>query len=378
MSNIVPTVPQGQTPPGGTTQPVTTAPTIPTVPAFGTQKRTTNEILAGRPQYDRTLRASSTLQEKLKIMEKATVGAITKLQSVDFESITAEGDNSKFENSLEVDSFLSNLESHFHRFDIIHFFSNFPVLEEPLNSESDRFRNGATIDLFSVWDQIGKGKLISATQIADTIQWIRAFSTDESVSYIEDLDWSHQYLLNSMEPELLETVHSTLRHEYSPEQQGGPLTLAIIIDEVVNLSDSAIDHMIETIHQYDIKAVEGENIDTVCRRFRYAFKRLENNNSLSSDLTRSLHKVFTSTSHERFNMYMNQWFCSIENGTVPTPSYQGILSKAKFHYSNFKCSGQWTSTEPTKSVFKTTANINKKPLKCHWCGDKNHIRPNCP
>ena len=82
MSNIVPTISQGQTPPGGITQPGTTAPTFPTAPAFGTQKRTTNEILVGRPQYDCTLRASSTLQEKLKIMEKATVGAITKLQSV--------------------------------------------------------------------------------------------------------------------------------------------------------------------------------------------------------------------------------------------------------------------------------------------------------
>ena len=197
-------------------------------------------------------------------MEKATLGVTPKLQSVDFESITAEGDNSKFENSLEVDSFLSKLESHFHRFDIIHFFNHFPVLEEPHQSESDRFRSGTTIDLFSVWDQIGKDKLISTSQIADTIEWIRAFSTNESASYIEDLDWSHQYLLNSMEPELLETVHSTLRHKYSPAQQGGPLILAVIIDEVVNLSISAINHMIKTINQYDSKSIEGENIDTVC------------------------------------------------------------------------------------------------------------------
>ena len=139
MSNIVPTVPQGQTPSGRPTQPGTIAPTIPTIPAFGTQKRTKDEILTGCPLYDRTLRASSILQEKSKIMEKATLRATPKLQSVDFESMTAKGDNSKFENSLEVDSFLSKLESHFHRFDIIHFFNHFLVLEEPLQSESDRF-----------------------------------------------------------------------------------------------------------------------------------------------------------------------------------------------------------------------------------------------
>ena len=107
MSNIVPTVPQGQTPAGATTQTGATTPTIPTLPTFGTQKRTTNEILACRPQYYGTLQANSTLQEKLKVMEKATLGSIPKLQSVDFKSITAKGDNSKFENSLEMDSFLS-------------------------------------------------------------------------------------------------------------------------------------------------------------------------------------------------------------------------------------------------------------------------------
>ncbi len=201
-------------------------------------------------------------------MEKATLGAIPKLQSIDFESITAKETIQILKIVLnQVDSFLSKLEPHFHCFDIIHFFSHFPVLNELLQDESDHFQNGTTINLLSVWDQIGKDKLISACQISDTIEWIRTFSTPELASYIEDLDWSNQYLLNSMEPELLETVHSTLRHEYTPAQQGGPLTLAVIIDEVFNLSDSAIDHMIKIIRQYDIKAVEGENIDTVCRCF---------------------------------------------------------------------------------------------------------------
>ena len=126
MSNIVPTSPQGQTPAETTTQTGVTAPTIPTLPNFGTQKRTTYEIFSGRPQYEHTLQATSMLQEKLKLMEKAILGTIPKLQSVDFESITTEGGNSKFEISLEVDSFLSKMESYLHCFGIILFFSQFP------------------------------------------------------------------------------------------------------------------------------------------------------------------------------------------------------------------------------------------------------------
>ena len=67
-------IPGGQTPAGSTTQAGATAPMIPTIPASGTQKRATNEILAGRPQYNRALQATSMLREKLKIMKMATPG----------------------------------------------------------------------------------------------------------------------------------------------------------------------------------------------------------------------------------------------------------------------------------------------------------------
>ncbi len=90
---------------------------------------------------------------------------------------------------------------------------------------------------------------------------------NDSASYIEDLDWSYQYLLNSLEPNLLKTVLCTLCHDFAPSQQGRPLTLAIIIDEVINLSKSAITYINKSIHQYGIKTVKGENIDAVCRQF---------------------------------------------------------------------------------------------------------------
>ena len=111
-----------------------------------------------------------------------SLGVIPYFQSVDFESIIAEGDNSTFENSLEVDTFLSKMESHFHHFDIIHFFRQFPVQDEPNQDESDHFPNGNTTDLVSLLDQFGKDNLISTTQIADIIEWVRAFSTDNSDS----------------------------------------------------------------------------------------------------------------------------------------------------------------------------------------------------
>ena len=87
---------------------------IPAALSFATQKRSQTQILANHPKYDRALRNSVSVPEKLKIMEKATTGSTSKLRSIVFEFITAEGDSTKFESSLEVDSFLAKLESHLH------------------------------------------------------------------------------------------------------------------------------------------------------------------------------------------------------------------------------------------------------------------------
>ena len=226
---------------------------------------------------------------------------LQKCSVADFESIIAE-DSLECENSLGVFySFLSKMGSYFHRFDITHFFSHFPVLDPPLNDESDRFQSVNTINLFSIWDQIGAEKLISTNTIPKTIGWIYAFEDTDSTSYIKDLDWSQPYLMNQLEPEVLETVLSALCHDFTPSQQAGPLTIVIIIDEIIILSKSDIDHMIETICQYNRKTVEGEYIGSICRRFQYDFHRLQNNKTLSSDLTRKFHKVFTTKNHDTFN-----------------------------------------------------------------------------
>ena len=69
-SNPAPTVSN----PTATTSGVHTG-NIPAAPSFATQKRSQTQILANRPQYDRTLRKSVSVPEKLKIMEKATTGS---------------------------------------------------------------------------------------------------------------------------------------------------------------------------------------------------------------------------------------------------------------------------------------------------------------
>lgn len=111
-----------------------------------------------------------------------------KLQRINFESITVEGDPTKFESSLEVDYFLDKLESHLYHFVLAPFFTVFLLLEHTLNNESDRLRNGRTINLLTNWDQIGESKSITTNQIAKTIERIQSFEDATSSSLIKDLD----------------------------------------------------------------------------------------------------------------------------------------------------------------------------------------------
>eukprot|EP00957_Ditylum_brightwellii_P004294 326349-Ditylum_brightwellii.AAC.1 len=79
-----------------------------------------------------------------------------------------------------------------------YFFTNFPVFDDPTdpNDPLDRFRNKKKINLLTKWDKIGDspGDEITIDQIADTIQWLKTYLTEDMELYIEDLEWTHKSL----------------------------------------------------------------------------------------------------------------------------------------------------------------------------------------
>jgi len=125
------------------------------------------------------------------------------------------------------------------------------------------------------WDQIGTEKQITLEQIADSLEWMKLYATEASASFLDDIDWSHTFLLNSMEEDLQESVHMALVKSFKSESMGGPLTFAVTIDKIINLSETAIEGMISHIKQYEIRKVPSENVEKVCRRFQYALKIIE-------------------------------------------------------------------------------------------------------
>ena len=343
-----------------------------------TSVRSLEEIGEGKPQYSRRLRSSVTLKEKLSIMKEATLGLNIKISKIDYERLDENANEEQLENNVEVETFISKMKTHLLRFDMRKIFEKFPVLEpsnDP-NDEPSRFKNKQTVDLLKSWDRVGEDKPIKLSTIGDTLKWMKTYASASSSSFLEDMEWSHTFLMNSMDEGLHEAVQSTLENEYSPSEQGGPLTFAVMIDKVINLSEGAIEGMTVHLKEYKINKIPGEDIEKICRRLRFALRRLENNGSLTKDVVASLFKTFQTTSVDEFNAMFALWKRTIDLEGAKRPDYQTILNKAQLWYKNLKIAGEWTTLDVTKdsSAFK----VSEPSVICHHCGEPGHKKPNCP
>ena len=186
---------------------------------------------------------------------------------------------------------------------------------------------------------------------------MKRYTTESSAYFLDDINWSHTFLMNSMDDNHQETVHITLSKTYPGESVSGPLTFALMIDQIINLSENAIESMIKHSKDYDIKLIPRENIEKICRRFQYALKKLQNNESLSKDLITALFKVFQTTSISEYNEMFKYWKRSLDILGVERGPYQDTLDKALEWFSNMRIAGEW-KIGSIKSSFKSEVDSN--------------------
>ena len=350
MSTTTPSVPSSSAPStapaAGTVAPTPVAAPIivPPTQKFGkTVVRSKEQKSGQRAQYSRNWRENCTSKEKSQFIKDATTGLTKKISKIDYDKIHTTDADFFLEKNISVETFIDNIRKHCVRYDIAYTFQNFPLLDEPVGGDEwTRARNGRTIDLFEEWDQIGEGtnKKLSVEQISETINWLKDHTIPECESYIDDLDWTHLFILDSVDEALETELSSRLRHDFEAWELGGPLTFGLMIDRCINLSTLAIDNLKRSLKVYDIKTVPGENLDTVIQRFEYAFQRLENNNAVDSDLERSLFKVFQTTSVDSFNALINHWEKTSALETT-TPSYCEMFKKISQYYKDARLEGDW-------------------------------------
>ena len=118
-----------------------------------------------------------------------------------------------------------------------------------------------------------------------------------------------------------------------------------MIDNCINLSETAIDALKESIIKYQIKGTKGENIEVLSKRFKYSFKRLENNNAVTRTLIQSLFSVFQTSSVDEFNSFFSQWERSNDHSDSVLPSYSKILDEAEYQFTKMRIKGTWSGVD---------------------------------
>ena len=350
---------------------------LPTGPTFASAAvRSENSIALTKAQFPKSYRAAATAEERMKICKEACTGSAMKLKKIDYSKMVQESfSDDQFDSIVGMTTFLSTMKQHFVKYDMAYFFQFFPDLEpsetgDP-NNQHDRFRSKKTVNLFDRWNQIGVKKDFILTKIADVVGWLQMYTDTSSNAYLEDLEWTHKYLMASMDPELAVAVQDVLNEQFAEHQQGGPLTFAVMLDQAVNLSPTVITNIQASIRSYSIANVPGEDIELVSRRMLHVFRSLENNRCLSADLVQHLFTLLSSTSVDRFNSLIQQWENSVLMGAEAMPTYKDILLKAVIYYKRLNSLNAWTPSA-SGSVFKAATR------RCHQCGSEDHIRPDCP
>ena len=307
--------------------------------------RNNKDLESSKAQFTKTMRMSVQSKELMQLSEKAMTGSVEKLDKVDYEKVADMKDNTIFQNNVKVETHVSKLKQHAIKFDMEDLFREFPILEDTEIDESDRFRSGKTINLIDKWDRIGGTKDITIDAIADTVVWIKKFATADSEIFLQDLDWSHQHIMNSLTNELREDIQGTLDHDYHARHIGGPLTFALMIDRCINLSDSSIEKLKEKISSFSFKEVTGEDVLTMTKRFKYALKRLESNDAMTDKVTKSLFTVFQTTSVDEFNKVFEAWELTCKRRGAKVPSYTEILDEAAHQFKDLQLENKWNGTD---------------------------------
>ena len=130
-------------------------------------------------------------KELLTLAEKVTAGFAKKLSMVNYEKMgTDDNDGAIFLVNEGMENFITSFLAHTTRYDFADVLLEFPVLKPNTPGLSDRSRYDGTtnINLFNNWDHVGDGKAITVRQIADTVAWMKRYSTIDSESFLKDMD----------------------------------------------------------------------------------------------------------------------------------------------------------------------------------------------
>ena len=154
-------------------------------------------------------------------------------------------------------------------------------------------------------------RLLTADEVAASCEYYQKYitfkGTTAECTFAKELAWSYNYFRNHVETSLFDTINAEFRM-YSPSQQGGPLFLKLLLDELVVSNEANLQALILTTTTYDIKSKNSEDEDIVevvklLSSISETILAIRNDDQhpLPEQYVQNICKVFQTTSCEAYN-----------------------------------------------------------------------------
>ena len=244
-------------------------------------------------------------------------------------------------------------------------------------------------------------------QDADYFSWQEFVLRNSTEVEIESDNWLDDVLHLSMDKTLRAEVESDMI-SIPKHQRGAISTLRCIIRRMVVRNQEARDALGNYIKTFDINKFPGENVPTACLRLK-AVARALGPKDLPTNIIRRVLEGFGKSSTTSFNefctsqiaMRRGSFYEKLMHSSPLQTQLNDVLNDIEATYLDLAGGGKWAgvNASPTKASFVADCNIEeeidearalalKKKLpfeewaklyaKCHECGVKGHIRPDCP
>jgi hypothetical protein len=185
--------------------------------------------------------------------------------------------------------------------------------------------------------KVEAGKAITKNlfkDVAASNEWYHSYTDndadDRSGQMHMNLLWTYQFLKNNVEPVMLTRLIQ--KHDKFPDmQQGGLLLFALLMRELLFMTEAAINNLAEQMKNYKINKVPGEDVKATAAAVLSASRRIwySKKETFPEDFVNDILELYTTSSIPEFNAHFvaMQTKMATEEATEQVKSLTGLLPK---------------------------------------------------
>ena len=134
---------------------------------------------------------------------------------------------------------------------------------------------------------------------------------------VENISWFGNRILDTCEEPLRDKIQKGLI-DVCLVELGGPLVFKLMINIVLDIEDSALRSMTQSLQTMRLKNIPGENVATAANYLKGALMLLQNCDAVPTDTLGLLNDIMTSADCNEFTEYMKSiYFTSKRNWLSP-------------------------------------------------------------